>query len=121
MDTLDGDLRGPQLALQRADLPGGEVLITVRGEIDLVTGERFKQLIIEAVGQPETRRVVLEVSGLTFLDSNGVTVLVNAHRYAQEQHVTLGIRGENELIRELLQMLGVYDMLALDGRQELRP
>jgi anti-anti-sigma factor len=119
METLGDYEPSPELLLDRSDGPGGVRNLSVDGEIDLVTGDRFKQTVMRLLDEPGVTRLQLDVAGLRFVDSNGVTALVKAHRYAEERGVTFGIVGAGEVIRDLLEMLGVYDMLALDRRSGL--
>jgi|tagenome__1003787_1003787.scaffolds.fasta_scaffold17215018_1 anti-anti-sigma factor len=114
MDTLGGNGQRPDLQLDRVDGPDGLVCVAVRGEIDLVTGERFRDLVMRVLGEPGVARLQLDLSALRFIDSNGVTVLVKARRLADEQGITFGVVRVDGAIRDLLEMLGVHGMLALD-------
>src|SRR5688572_30037851 len=53
--------------------PQGGQRLTLRGELDLATTERLESALADA-GTP----VVLDLSGLTFMDSTGVRVLLEA-------------------------------------------
>ena len=51
----------------------GRSLVTLRGELDLGTAEQLEQALAEADGE-----VLLDLRGLTFMDSTGVRVLLEA-------------------------------------------
>jgi anti-sigma B factor antagonist len=54
---------------------GGRIhAIEVRGEIDLYTAPKFKEHILTAIGEGETR-VVVDLSGVSFMDSTALGVL----------------------------------------------
>lgn len=60
-------------------LPGGAV-VALRGELDLATSPLLRTALAELIGQPSVRCVVVDMGGVTFIDSTGVHVLVEAAR-----------------------------------------
>jgi len=111
----------PDLRLTRADDAPGFVRLALTGEIDMTTGDSFKQTLAAILDEPGVRQLLLDVSALRFLDSNGVTVLVKTLQVAEERRVSFGIVNASPPIRSVLEMLAVYDLLALDEptRQEV--
>jgi anti-anti-sigma factor len=67
------------------------------------------------VGEPAVRILLLDVGGLMFIDSNGVTVLVKARRAAAERGISFSMINVREPIRGLLKILGVYEMLTQES------
>jgi anti-sigma B factor antagonist len=59
---------------------GGRLLVRPRGELDLATAPGLEQLVMGRLA--EGGRVVLDLRELSFMDSNGVRVLVAAHARA---------------------------------------
>lgn len=71
-------------ALARVDIDpraGGPVTVTVTGEIDLTNAAYLERRIDEATGL--ARQLVLDLTGLRYLDSQGVRVL----HHLVERHV----------------------------------
>jgi len=59
----------------------GRLVLTLRGELDLASAP-----VLEAAALPVVRdggRVVIDLRGLTFIDSSGVRVLVAGHAAAR--------------------------------------
>lgn len=54
----------------------GRAFVTVRGELDLLTAQQLDARIAEAEGAASD--VLIDLSGLTFLDVAGIHVLLNA-------------------------------------------
>ena len=52
---------------------GGAYRLTLRGELDLGTAERLEQALADTAGE-----VLLDLRGLTFMDSTGVRELLEA-------------------------------------------
>jgi anti-sigma B factor antagonist len=101
-----------ELRLIRVEQVAGTTCLTVEGEVDAVTGDYFRRTVMTLVNDPGVARVLLNIAGLEFIDSNGVTVLVKAHRAAGERGVHFAIVETTDNIRGLLELLGVYDMLS---------
>ena len=88
-----------------AEPRGGDVVVTIRGELDLATRAEAEAVLIDAEGAA-TRAVVVDLRGLRFLGSTGLSVLV-----ASAGRATLrGVRQEiipSEGVRRLLALTGV--------------
>jgi len=112
MDTPGGP--PPDLHLERNDEVPEIVRLAVTGEIDMTTGESFKRTLTAILDEPDVRRLLLDFTGLRFLDSNGVTVLVKTLQVTEERGVFFGIVNAPPAIRSVLEMLGVYQLLAAD-------
>ena len=89
---------------------GDDVVVTIRGELDLATREEAEAVLIEAEAAAP-RAVILDLRGLRFLGSTGLSVLV-----ASAGRATLrGIGHEilpSEGVRRLLALTGVDQHLA---------
>jgi anti-anti-sigma factor len=116
MDT-GGRTPTPELRLDRTDARGGVTTITVTGDIDMTTGDRFRRTLTHALEEPAVKRLLVDVGQLRFIDSNGITALIRAHRTAGERGIDFAITHAHGAIRSLFEMLGVYDMLTAEQEQ----
>jgi anti-sigma B factor antagonist len=66
----------------------GIPIIHVGGEIDLYTVSRFDRALQEAIGRA-TRAVVVDLTDLSYIDSAGLSTLLNAHRSLSERNAVL--------------------------------
>jgi anti-anti-sigma factor len=73
----------------------GHLIITMRGDLDIASHERvdayLRQVLAEHVG--ETVRVVVDMSGVTFMDTTGLTVLLKAWRELERTGGSLVLAG----------------------------
>ena len=91
------------------------VALTFVGEIDATNAEIVDSFLTRAlVVDDPPREVVLEMSGVTFIDSNGLSVLVR-HRRAAGERTTVVIENPADHLRRLL------EITALDALFEVRP
>jgi anti-anti-sigma factor len=69
-------------------------VLTVSGEIDLVSGPLLRTALDEVIDTPDSSAltgVVLDLSAVTFLGSAGLAVLVDAHEHATQRGIALKI------------------------------
>lgn len=60
--------------------------------------------------------LVIDFSGLDFIDSTGIGSIMNAIYLSQEKDFTLRLQGVNELTHQVFEMVGLYRILdALQG------
>ncbi|HUS62427.1 MAG TPA: STAS domain-containing protein [Acidimicrobiales bacterium] len=83
--------------------PSGELL--VRGEIDLQTGPALQQALDEVI-RSGTGDVVVDLSGVEFMDSAGLNVLVRAVKQLIEQDRCLVLHAPTPAVRRILTLGG---------------
>jgi anti-anti-sigma factor len=86
----------------------GAPVVEVTGEVDLSTAGQVEQAITQAAAGGA--RVVVDLSGVAFLDSSGVTALL---RSAKEHDIVL--RDPSPAVSEVLAMAGLSDTLPMEG------
>lgn len=96
------------------------VRLTVEGEIDIETAPQLLDtilttLLIEAADTiPE---VVLDLSGVTFLDSSGIAALLYARRYVASHGANLVIANVSNIAAKTIDLAGVGGTLDI-AREE---
>jgi anti-sigma B factor antagonist len=114
MDPYDVAPQRPELRIERAGAVDGVTCLAVAGEVDMTTGEQFERTLIGTLDEPGVTRLLLDVAPLRFIDSNGVAVLVKARRTADAHGIVFGLVNARGVVRSVLEMLGVYEMLAAE-------
>ena len=94
-------------------------VISVSGELDLASSPALEEEL-ERVAQSDAQLVVIDLRGLEFMDSTGLSVLVRAHQRAEENGRRLGLVNGSQQVQRLLTLTGVADRLTLtDVPEEL--
>ncbi|MET7457302.1 STAS domain-containing protein [Streptomyces sp. NPDC005574] len=90
----------------RSGVVGGVPVATVDGEIDHDVMGDFERALLsqDAATLP---RIVVDLSGVTFMDSSGINVFIAAHRRVGEAQGWLRIAGAQDSVRSLMQMVGI--------------
>ena len=89
--------------------------IYVQGEIDLATAGRLRDAIEPHMGPQQT--IILDLSGVEFMDSSCVHVLVQARGSLTANGGSLVLRNPSTLARRVLSLLRVELLLAEDEEQ----
>ena len=82
-----------------------DVRVIVHGEVDIATASRLREEVVEA-GASKPPHVTLDAGGLSFIDSSGLSALVEA-RDALAPATGLRLTGVNGHFRRLLQISGL--------------
>ena len=92
-------------AVVGADRDGG-LVIAVDGELDLESAPRLSEWITAALDAGEAR-VVVDLSGLSFVDSSGLRALHVSQRAAVQAGVPMVLRGVSRRTFDLLCLTGL--------------
>ncbi len=93
---------------------GGVLRVVLVGAVDLMVREQDAPALWRALDEPGVREVQVDASGVTFLDSTGLSVLVRLARDAAERGVPLRMAAVSPRVADLLEQTGVGDwMVAL--------
>ena len=87
---------------------GADCVMTVRGDIDLASAPDFESCLRSALdGSPSS--ITIDLTGLTFIDSSGLRVLVSLSKEAQSRGATLGLRNIPRHAQRVLDITGLSE------------
>jgi anti-anti-sigma factor len=109
-ETFRPDLRVPGEFRVSCEREGDVYTICPFGELDLATVEALERKLVRAEAS-DAEAIVLDLAGLSFMDSTGVRLLLqaSARSRADSDRLTL-LRGPAP-VQRVLQISGVQDML----------
>ena len=93
---------------------GDGTVITVAGEVDISTSPALRDACLEAVNDG-AGAVGLDLEGVTFLDSSGISVLVQARQRLVSMGRTLELRAVSRPVRRVLEVSGLGPTLGLES------
>jgi anti-anti-sigma factor len=87
-----------------------EHVITLHGELDLATaGDLERELMrVEASG---VRSIVIDLAGLTFMDSTGIRLMLSADARARDASISLSLRRGPLAVQRVFELTGLVDLL----------
>lgn len=101
-----------ELTINRRDDDRG-VVLTLSGELDVVSAPQLEQCLDEVLAPPNAR-VLLDLNGLRFVDSSGVSVLIKAKQEADASGRTVVLRQPTEQLHRVFALLGLADWLVYE-------
>jgi anti-sigma B factor antagonist len=102
------------LATRDAD---ASTIITVGGEIDVYTAPKLRDLITELVGQGRYHLVV-DMSGVEFLDSTGLGVLVGGLKKVRSNNGSLHLVCSQERLLKIFRITGLAKVFQIHPTAE---
>ena len=92
-----------------------ETIIYVQGEIDIATAGRLRDAIEPHMGPKQT--IIMDLSGVEFMDSSCIRVLVQARGSLTKDGGSLVLRNPSQVAHRLLTLTGVEFILAEDAEE----
>ncbi|USQ86233.1 STAS domain-containing protein [Streptomyces phaeoluteigriseus] len=113
MTDTRGAARSGQLSVGQTAVDGIRVF-TLRGEIDhTVKNVLSEALLCDLLGDDDAvpPRMVVDLSGVTFMDSSGINVFVAAYQAVGESRGWLRIAGAQNSVLRVLQVVGLDEVI----------
>lgn len=83
-------------------------VVNIVGEIDIATAPEIRAAITEAIQTSTASVVVIDLRGVTFMGSPGLSALLTAESQATAKGVRLGVvTGDNRIVLRPLQITGL--------------
>jgi anti-sigma B factor antagonist len=97
----------------------GRVVVGVVGDIDMDTEADLRAAVTSALEHnPLPEEIVVDLSGVGFLDSAGIRGILVGRRAAAERGIALRVENPQPSVRRVLQITQVDQMLGLDPQGE---
>jgi anti-anti-sigma factor len=88
----------------------GAVTVTLRGEVDVLTVDKVRLALTEAVDQrPDS--IVVDLAGLSFIDSTGLGALVFGFQRARDEGIAFRLAGPSPGVRQILVVSGLLEVV----------
>jgi anti-sigma B factor antagonist len=98
-------MHADRASFERRERDGHRTLV-VSGEVDLATAPRFLDQLIAVAAEAHSPALV-DLSAVTFLDSSGLTALVDARRSFEDTDVSLVLVNPSPACRRVLEITGI--------------
>ena len=107
----------------RIDTLEGQSGLTIKlaGELDSATSRELLERFEQALAALDGRELVIDLDGVSFIDSSGMRALIVIERRAGEERIALAIAPPPAAVTELLQVTGLADRIPLAPRAEDAP
>lgn len=89
----------------------GVSVLTVAGEVDMVSAPALREALVPSLADGTT--FVVDMTGVTFLGSAGLAVLVEAARVAQQQNAALKVVATARAVTRPLEATGLGEVFSV--------
>ncbi|MEW1612643.1 MULTISPECIES: STAS domain-containing protein [unclassified Streptomyces] len=107
-------MRNQPLTVTAQPHPAGPHVLTVSGELDHHTSAQLRETLDEITLEAGSR-LVINLSGLTYCDSTGITLLVTTYQRAQAAGAKLSLAEPSSYL------VRVFSIVGLDQVFDLQP
>ncbi|NCO43211.1 MAG: anti-sigma B factor antagonist [Armatimonadetes bacterium CG_4_10_14_3_um_filter_66_18] len=106
-----------ELSVEVQQLGPGTALMVLAGELELANCSRVRDAAISLLAQ-STTRIVMDLSGLSFIDSSGVGVVIGTLKRARERQGAVALVCTDPTILRVFEITGLAQVLSLHATQE---
>ncbi|MFG3028641.1 STAS domain-containing protein [Streptomyces sp. NPDC048253] len=106
MTDIEQAGRPGRLSVEHRVVDGVRV-VTVQGEIDHDVRNVLGHALLIGDGAAQPPRIVVDLSGVTFMDSSGINVFVAAHQAVSATEGWLRIAAAQEPVLHVLRLVGI--------------
>jgi len=92
-------------------------LVTLAGECDLHTGRQLRDVLTSEVSRG-TRRMILDLGDLAFMDSTGMQVLLSVHTVLSVRGGTMALVSPQPVVARILELTGADQYIPVYGSLE---
>ncbi len=83
---------------------GTSIVVDVKGDIDLYNSPEVRKVILEELKEKKTPRVIVNLSGVRYIDSSGVASLVEGLKVSRTLSSRFMLYGLSPAAREVLEL-----------------
>jgi len=99
---------------------GGLVTLRPDGELELATAAQLEEAV-KRLCDEERRQVILDLSGVSFIDTVGVRAVLNCRQLFEERGCGLWLMGTTAPVRRVLEQCDLMDALPLHRDPAVAP
>ena len=110
-DELDEDAFDVQIVSTGSSDTAAELTLT--GELDSLAASQLNE-VLERI-DPRAPGLVLDLAGVTFIDSSGLRTLIQARQMFPDDPAALTLRNPQPATTRLLELTGLADYFAVAG------
>ena len=94
------------------------LVVKIKGELDLLTAETFRNLVERAINQENAQNLILDMEQLDFIDSSGLGVILGRYRRIREQGGNMAIVGVKPHVKRILELAGIMGIVKVYQQTE---
>lgn len=106
------------MMLLETQMINDSLVVKIKGELDLLTAETFRNLVERAINQENAQNLILDMEQLDFIDSSGLGVILGRYRRIREQGGNMAIVGVKPHVKRILELAGIMGIVKVYQQTE---
>ena len=90
----------------------GETVVRAAGELDVNTAPELREQLARLIGE-DSRRIVVDLSEVSFVDSTALSVLVSALKRLRQADGDLELAAPNPSVRRVFEITGLTRLFTI--------
>ena len=95
-----------------------ELFVSLKGEIDHHSAVRVRCEIDERISSMRPKKAVLDLSGIEFMDSSGLGLVMGRYSKMQAVGGELSVKNPNERIIKIFKLAGLERIIKIEGENK---
>ncbi|MET1031791.1 anti-sigma F factor antagonist [Domibacillus tundrae] len=106
------------MVTMKAEAQGKVLIIRLTGELDHYYSEQVKEFTEQQIDANQSQHLIWNLSGLPFMDSSGLGVILGRYRQVNEMGGSVTVCGLNTQVKRLFQLSGLFKIMYVDQTEQ---
>ena len=89
----------------------GTVRVRLEGELDHSRAEAIRGELDRLTADPTVRRLVFDLSGLEFMDSSGIGMMIGRYKLMRSRGGSVAVMPGGQRVDRLMELSGLYQII----------
>lgn len=89
----------------------GTVRVRLSGELDHRRAGEIRQELDRLIADPAVRRLVFDLSGLEFMDSSGIGMMIGRYKVMQSRGGSVAVLPGGRRVDRIMELSGLYQII----------
>ena len=99
----------------------GQTILVLHGELDMATESQLRDVAMAQLGVSGLAKLGLDLADITFLDSSGISVLVDLRNHANDRGIDLEILAVSQRAARILTIVGLAEAFGIPPNPDAVP
>lgn len=99
------------------DESDGTTLVRLRGRLRIDTSPALRDRLLEILRRPSPKSIVVDLSGVSYIDASGIATLVEGLKIALQDQSTLRLNGLQGRVLHLFEVTGLLTLFETNSSQ----
>jgi anti-anti-sigma factor len=99
----------------------GQTILVLHGELDMATESQLRDVAMAQLGVSGLAKLGLDLADITFLDSSGISVLVDLRNHANDRGIDLEILAVSQRAAGILTIVGLAEAFGIPPNPDAVP